>query len=70
MEGKIKWFNITKGYGFIESQEKDYFMHHSQIKARIILKQGDEVIFDPTNTERGAQAHNIKIKKPKYNEKQ
>lgn len=33
MQGQVKWFNATKGYGFItESEGKDVFVHHSQIK--------------------------------------
>ena len=47
--GKIKWFNPTKGYGFIEKEgDKDVFLHVSALeKAGIsVLKEGEEVSFD------------------------
>ena len=48
--GKVKWFNGTKGFGFIarEGNEKDVFVHISAVKAAGLrdLKEGDQIRFD------------------------
>ena len=47
--GKIKWFNPTKGYGFIENEgSKDVFLHVSALEKAGIdtLKEGEEIEFD------------------------
>jgi len=50
MQGKVKWFNAGKGYGFISADEtgKDYFVHFSaiQIDGFKTLKEGQNVSFD------------------------
>ena len=62
-EGKVKWFNEAKGFGFIEPNEgdKDIFVHYSSIKTEgyKTLKQGDEVSFDITQGPKGPQAINV-----------
>ena len=63
--GKVKWFNATKGYGFITPDEggKDVFVHITAVqKAGLTgLKDGQKVTYDLT-TERGkAAANNIKV---------
>jgi len=62
-EGKVKWFNEAKGFGFIEPKEgdKDIFVHYSSIKSDGYksLKQGDEVSFDITQGPKGPQAINV-----------
>ena len=61
MEGVIKWFSIKKGYGFIESQGKDYFVHRWDIEARSKLKKGDKVSFKVEKVPKGFEA--IKVTK-------
>ena len=43
--GKIKWFNSAKGYGFIEQEDKDVFLHISALKEAGIdtLQEGEEI---------------------------
>jgi CspA family cold shock protein len=61
-EGKVKWFNETKGYGFI-SQEggPDIFVHYSAIKSDGFrtLSEGDRVNFEIVEGERGPKASNV-----------
>jgi len=59
-EGKIKWFNKTKGFGFIAGDDGvDYFMHHSQVPEDTIPKEEQRVSFEITDTEKGKQAQNV-----------
>jgi CspA family cold shock protein len=46
--GKIKWFNPTRGYGFIEGEGKDVFLHVSALEKAGIetLQEGQEIEFD------------------------
>ena len=66
MIGKVKWINAQKGFGFInhENDEKDIFVHYSQIQdtGYRTLNEGEKVEFDLVSTERGEQArHVVKI---------
>ncbi len=61
-EGKVKWFNNSKGYGFIETDEgKDVFVHFSQIQQEGFktLKQGQAVEYEMKVGDKGPQAHNV-----------
>lgn len=61
--GKVKWFNNTKGYGFIENPgENDIFVHYSEIKEEgyKTLLQGQQVEFELTDGPKGPQAENVK----------
>jgi CspA family cold shock protein len=61
-EGKVKWFNNSKGYGFIETDEgKDVFVHFSQIQQEGFktLKQGQAVEYEMNVGDKGPQAHNV-----------
>jgi len=65
MNGKVKWFNSTKGYGFIEGDDgKEYFVHWRSIvtsseNERKMLNDNEDVQFDTIKTEKGIQAVNI-----------
>ncbi len=62
MKGKVKWFNSTKGYGFITTEEgKDVFVHFSAIKmdGYKSLEENEEVEFDVVDGEKGPQAANV-----------
>ena len=62
-EGRIKWYDEKKGYGFIESdQQGDIFMHKSGITDHgfFTLRSDDRVSFEIKETHRGKQAVNVK----------
>ena len=62
MQGKVKWFNAEKGYGFIQREgAKDLFVHFSGIKSDGFktLEEGWTVEFDVITGERGEQAANV-----------
>ncbi|MEB8665400.1 cold shock-like protein CspB, partial [Bacillus thuringiensis] len=59
MQGKVKWFNNEKGFGFIEMEgADDVFVHFSAIQGDgyKALEEGQEVSFDITEGNRGPQA--------------
>ena len=61
--GTVKWFNDSKGFGFItpENGEKDLFVHHSAIQAEGFksLAEGDRVEFDVVEGQKGPAAENV-----------
>ena len=62
MQGKVKWVNAEKGYGFIEGQDgKDVFVHFSAIEQDGFktLDEGQEVEFEVVEGARGPQAANV-----------
>jgi CspA family cold shock protein len=61
-QGTVKWFNATKGYGFITSDEgKDVFVHFSSIQGDGFktLDEGQRVTFEVTTGAKGDQAANV-----------
>jgi CspA family cold shock protein len=63
-EGTVKWFNNSKGYGFIEQDDgPDVFVHHSDINATGFksLNEGDRVSFEVEQGQKGARAVNVTV---------
>lgn len=62
MQGKVKWFNAEKGYGFIEREDgEDVFVHFSAIQSEGFktLEEGQAVEFEIVEGARGPQASNV-----------
>ena len=62
MQGKVKWFNSDKGFGFIEREDgDDVFVHFSAIRmdGYKTLEEGQVVEFDIVQGDRGPQASNV-----------
>ncbi len=62
--GKVKWFNETKGFGFLEQESgPDVFAHFSAIQGSGFktLAEGQEVEFTVTQGQKGPQAENISV---------
>jgi CspA family cold shock protein len=62
MIGTVTWFSDEKGYGFVQSEKKDYFVHYKEINGEGFksLKQGDKVIFEPASSPKGLVAKNLR----------
>jgi len=61
--GKVKWFDPSKGYGFITPDEgDDVFVHYSEIKGDgyKTLEENSEVEFEIANSEKGPKATNVR----------
>jgi CspA family cold shock protein len=61
-KGKVKWFNNTKGYGFVTRESgEDVFVHYRSITGDGYksLKQGDDVQFEVEEGSKGLQATNV-----------
>ncbi|AHE66174.1 cold-shock protein [Legionella oakridgensis] len=63
VRGTVKWFNDSKGFGFIESEGKDYFVHFSAIKSDGFktLKEGAAVLFKASQGQKGPQAEEVEV---------
>jgi len=62
-QGTVKWFNATKGFGFIASENKDVFVHISAVEAAGLrqLNEGDEITFDTQDGPKGPSAVNLSL---------
>jgi cold shock protein len=60
MEGKVKFFNDMKGFGFIAGDDgKEYFVHQTALSPGTVLKENDAVTFDTEQGDRGLKAVNV-----------
>jgi cold shock protein len=62
--GRVKWFNDSKGFGFIERDDgKDVFVHYTAIQGQGFktLPEGAKVEFDLLETDRGPQADKVRV---------
>lgn len=62
-EGRVKWFNEKKGYGFIESETHgDVFVHYTGIEGQGFrtLRELERVVFEIEDSPKGPQAVNVK----------
>lgn len=60
MNGKVKFFNQSKGFGFIIAEDgKEYFVHSTALKEGTFLKEGDSVTFEIEQGEKGPKASKV-----------
>ena len=60
VEGMVKWFDKRKGYGFVESDRGDIFIHYTAFSKDIEINDSDIIFFDIVLGEKGLKAANIK----------
>ncbi|MDP6532644.1 MAG: cold shock domain-containing protein [Candidatus Marinimicrobia bacterium] len=61
-EGKVKFFNQMKNFGFITGDDgKDYFVHATSLAEGIYIREGDKVSFEVTDGERGPKAEKVEL---------
>lgn len=68
INGVVKWFNDKKGFGFVQSGDKDYFIHFREIQSEGFksLKEGDKVVFEPAISPRGPFAKSLMLTSSPY----
>ena len=62
--GTVKWFNDSKGFGFISAEDgQDVFVHQTEIQVEGFrtLKEGQKVEFELTQGQKGSKAVNVKV---------
>jgi len=62
MNGTVKFFNDTKGFGFIKGEDDtDYFIHKSNLNEGVVLNENDTVTFETEEGEKGPKAINVSL---------
>jgi len=62
MKGKVKFFDTTRGFGFITADDgKEYFVHQTGLKEGVTLHENDSVTFDVEEGDRGPKAVNVEV---------
>ncbi|MCE0722893.1 MULTISPECIES: cold-shock protein [Legionella] len=63
INGTVKWFNERKGFGFIQSNGQDYFVHFSSIQGSGFktLKEGESVLFKQGKGQKGLLAEDVQV---------
>ncbi len=62
MKGKVKFFNVTKGFGFIAGDDgKEYFVHKTGLTKDTMICENDTVTFNPVENEKGPKAENVAL---------
>ncbi len=60
MKGSVKFFNNSKGFGFIKGEdEKEYFVHQTGLNEGVSITENDSVTFDVEEGDRGLKAVNV-----------
>ena len=62
MEGRVKFFNDSKGFGFVTADDgTEYFVHISGVAEGVTLRENDHVSFDVVEGDRGPKAENVTL---------
>ena len=62
MNGKVKFYNEMKGFGFIAADDgKEYFVHQTGLKEGVTIHDEDSVVFDVVDGDRGPKAVNVAL---------
>ncbi|MEM9556970.1 MAG: cold shock domain-containing protein [Acidobacteriota bacterium] len=61
--GRVKWYSLAKGYGFLEAADltDDVFVHHTALRGVDDLRPGERVRFALIEAERGPAAHDVEV---------
>lgn len=61
LQGTVKWFSESKGFGFISSENKEYFVHYKEILGEGFrtLEAGESIRFEPATSSKGPIAKNV-----------
>ena len=63
MEGKVKFYNEMKGFGFITAEDgKEYFVHSSGLTEGTAIHDNDDVTFEVVQGDRGPKAEKVALK--------
>ncbi|MBU1199690.1 MAG: cold shock domain-containing protein [Nanoarchaeota archaeon] len=62
MKGTVKFFDSTKGFGFITAEDgKEVFVHSTGLKEGVAINDNDNIVFDLEQGERGPKAVNVEL---------